>query len=238
MYTFGQLKKAVIHVLGGAPDSRVSCGMIINRAINHIMAAHPWSWAMVIASIDIQPGQTEYRLPSDFSEIISVEQANGFGRLHQVSAHDMLPPHGGSYVWSLSMSLMPGGGVEWEIMLSPAPSRAVPGGVVVYYRRLIPPFPIDDRITTNDEQLPPIPSGMAEVVLLCARACALDIEDSPEVAAGAWQQAGQALAQAVAVDVRRTPGIISRMNNTGLTTSRIPGLGYPSAGHAGEIILE
>lgn len=212
IYTFGQLKEAVKHAIGGIPDGarapqRFTEGQIVNRAISHIYNAHAWSWRKKLASLSLTSGVTYVDLPDDFGELISVtcNTVNLPATIRPASTEDFAmvtgqPWTGTSLVYSLTGTTQatPTSAPVSRLGIGPPPSSNISNALILWYYRMVPSFAAVG--TADDAKVPDMPVRTHHVLLSLCRAYAISTEDQqtePE-----WQEASRLLQEAVTADQR------------------------------------
>lgn len=222
-YTFGQLKNAAEHALGGVPDSRISSGLIVNRAINHLVNAHAWDWRQTIASLDYTATQGYIDLPTDFGELIQL-QASG-GRLSTVRsvspatfmsllnrASSSESELALSYFLAIAPQTTPTAVPRWRLNIHPTPAASVTGALALLYRKMVPVFAITG--TADDAKVPAIPAGQHDTLYALVRAFAVSMEEDPSTQE--WSIANAALQRDINADSRADDASIGYMRNTGV----------------------
>lgn len=222
IYTFLQLKQAAAHALGGNPDSRISKGLIVNRAINHLANAHPWPWRVTLTSLDYTISQNTIDLPADFGEIISLTgQAAKYSAIRQLSASDFLNLRNFGvtdtlylgYLLTIGAQGTPTAAPRWQLQIAPTPSATLASALYLLYRKLLPVFTVDDASTADDAKVPPLPAGQHDTLYALVRAFAVSMEENPQTPE--WQLAGQLLQRDIAMASRAENPVLGPMAGCG-----------------------
>lgn len=223
IYTFAQLKNAAAHVLGGNPDSRISKGLIVNRALNHLVNAHPWPWRQVITTLDYVQDVNTIDLPADFGEIISLTGKEAkYSAIRQLQAHEFLQLRNFGvtdtlylgYLLTIKAQSPATAAPLWQIQIAPTPSAGLAGALYLLYRKLLPMFVVDDAATTDDTKVAPLPAGQHDTLYALVRAFASAMEENAETPE--WQIAGQFLARDIAMASRAQQPILGPMAGCGV----------------------
>lgn len=210
-YTFAQLKAAAAHVLGGNPDSRISKGLIVNRAINHLQNAHQWRWREVTTTINFVASEGDIVLPSDFGEMIELlGNAAKYTALKQVTPHELLilRVHGVmdslflGWLTAIGAQVSPTAPPAYVLRVAPIPATSITDALYIHYRKVITGFTTDDNDTADDAKVPAIPVPQHDTLYQLVRAFASAMEEDPQNAE--WQLAGQFLARDIDADSRTT----------------------------------
>lgn len=209
-YTFLQLKTAAEHALGGRPDSRISLGLIVNRAINHLVNHAQWRWRNVLGTLDFEEDEGDIPLPADFGEIIKLK---GFGAKYTsfrpVSPETLLNLRVHGVPDNLSMGYLVGiGGQDsdfsaapsYVLRVAPVPSDDLEDALYILYRKVIPSFTVDDDSDDDDAKIPALPGNQQDTLYQLCRAFAVSMEESP--GNPEWDLANSFLARDVAADAR------------------------------------
>lgn len=216
MYTFLQLKRAVEFAAGGTLDAgqttaRVTSGMIVNKAIDHVERLHNWSWLRTQTTLPLTSGQAYIVLPSGLNELLGVALTAASAQLSagikRVSPDVFLNIQAWTYpVQFIGYMLM--GSVAASntaealkrLAISPTPSATTADAVRVMYTRSLHRFPTDDSLTTEDTYLPDLPPAFSEVLFNLCRAFAIETED--EQIGTAFSAANNTLALLIEQDKR------------------------------------
>lgn len=208
-YTFGQLKNAAAHALGGNPDSRISKGLIVNRALNHLVNAHPWPWRVVLATLNYTVDVNTIELPADFGEIIRLTgQAAKYSVIRQLDASAFINLRNFGvtdtlylgYLLTVAAQTVPTVAPRWVLQIAPTPSASLTDALAILYRKLLPTFPTDDSLTTADLYVAPIPAGQHDTLYALVRAFAVSMEENAQTPE--WALAGQLIARDIAMASR------------------------------------
>lgn len=220
-YTFGQLKQAVEHALGGVPDSRISSGLIVNRAINHLCTAHSWTWREAAATLDFVEGQGDIPLPDDFGELITepIGNAAKYTTIRRLTAREImiLRVHGATdslflgYVVAAGEQTDATAPPKYVLRVAPVPASNLEDALLIHYRKIIPVYAATG--TEDDDKVPAIPAGHHDTLYQLCRAFAVSMEEDPENAE--WNLAASMLQRDIEHDGKATSPILGPMRHTG-----------------------
>lgn len=221
-YTFSQLKAAAAHALGGNPDSRISKGLIVNRALNHLVNAHPWPWRVVLATLDYTADVNTIDLPADFGEILQVRGKEAkYSAIRQLDVASFLNLRNFGvtdtlylgYILTIKAQSPTTAAPLWQLQVSPTPSATLAQALYLLYRKLLPVFITDDSLTTDDAKVAPLPAGQHDTLYALVRAFAVSMEENPQTPE--WQLAGQLLARDIAMASRAENPVLGPMAGCG-----------------------
>jgi hypothetical protein len=222
-YTFLQLKNAAAHALGGNPDSRISKGLIVNRAINHLVNAHPWPWLVKLANLSFTADQNYITLPADFGEVIQIQgNAARFSTIRPLQPEDFLHQRSfgvadtlylGYYV-QIAEPASATAAPLYQMQIAPTPSATLADALYLMYRKQIDTFITDDSLTTDDTKIPAIPSGMHDTLYQLVRAYAVSMEENPQTTE--WALALQMLQRDIMKAAAVEPAVMGPMRNCGV----------------------
>jgi hypothetical protein len=220
-YNFAQLKNAAAHSIGGNPDTRISKGLIVNRAINHLCNAHSWTWSEHLTTLSFVAGEGDITLPVDFGELIDlVGNAARYTSVRQVTPRDLMLCR----VHGISDSLWLGFNVaaatqtvattapRYILRVAPVPTSNLADALYMTYRRALEPYITDDALTTDDTKVPAIPPGQHDTLYALVRAFAASMEEDPQTTE--WAMATQLLARDIQRDSKARPPVIGPMKGT------------------------
>jgi hypothetical protein len=187
-YTFAQLKSAAEHALGGNPDARISKGLIVNRAINHLVNAHSWPWLEVITTLNYVADENTILLPADFGELIRIQgYAARYSAINEVTPDILLnqKTYGGDaggtlwlvYTLGIAPQTDTTAAPRYQLLLAPTPAASLTDALWCYYRKLIPTFTVDDSSSADNAKVAPIPAGQHDTLYQLVRAFAKAMED-------------------------------------------------------------
>lgn len=215
-YTFLQLKQAVAHALGGDPDARISKGLIVNRAINHLTNAHPWRWRLTTANLSYVASTGDIPLPADFGELVEVRgNAAKYTLVRPITAQQLLDIRTFGVIDSLFLGYMVSGGTQaagatsaptYVLRVAPIPSAALTDALSIVYRRDPATFITDDSLTTDDAKYPDIPPGQHDTLYTLCRAFGRRMEEGEQGGGTTdWQMAQVMLKRDMDADARAAP---------------------------------
>lgn len=221
-YTFLQLKNAAAHAIGGQPDSRISLGIIVNRAVNHLVNYAQWRWRNKLATLDFEEDEGDIPLPADFGEII---QLKGFGAKYTsfrpVSPETLLNLRVHGVPDNLSIGYNIGIGEQssdfdnapgYVLRIAPVPSDDLEDALYILYRNVMPSFTTDDDSDDDDEKIAAVPGTQQDTLYQLCRAFAVSMEESPGNAE--WDLANSFLKRDLAADSRvEEPVVADAMRN-------------------------
>lgn len=186
-YTFLQLKTAVTHALGGAPDVNVSTAEIVNGALSWLTGLHAWRWKSKAAVLTLIAAQNFVALPTDFDELVSVRKTgDATNRIAPASIDAIIEARQTGANASMTglwfcLDWTPQTGVTLEptpiLQLYPTPSTS-PGTLTLEYNRQIPKL-------SGDTDIPDVPSAYHELIKVACRAYALRIDG--QMAGSDWE---------------------------------------------------
>lgn len=221
-YTLSDLTKAVVHVLGGQPDSNLSTTQIVNGALNNLANHAPWTWRQKALSVPSVANQSYINLPTDFQEFLTVKRAGDTtcGMVESVTIDRIIEARqsgattlaaGGAGLF-YCLNFTPQTSVTAEptpiVELYPTPTSLINPFLVGVYLRQIPKL-------SGSTDLPDIPSTFHELLLWWCRAYAVAYETG-QFGADA-QMVSNLLAECERLD-GRSQGHVGRMRG-GLATS-------------------
>ena len=190
--TFADYKSDVLHALGNPPEGEmeISPAMIVNDALEHLAAMHPWNWLSTgETQLDVTGGQDYVELPADFGMLIALEHEDTWARaMIPTSWDDLLRMRGepvDSWSWSYWYVINTGNVEEGDedaglslptLNLYPTPDSDATGAIRLVYRRFL-------RRLLDDADRPQWPSYMDRPLSLLARSFAsIDYDDDPQSA--------------------------------------------------------
>jgi hypothetical protein len=229
-YTFLELKNAAAHVLGGNPDSRISKGLIVNRAITHLCNAHPWTWRLAIADLNYVASQEWIALPADFGELVKlVGYGSKYTTVRGVSPEEImgLRIHGITDMMFLGYCVMPAPQTDqtaapaWRLEVAPTPAASQTGALKIMYRRQLPVFTTNDASSADDAKKPAIPPGQHDTLYALVRAYARSMEEEPLTAE--WQVASQLLQRDIDSANRVTEPVLGYSRGTVVSEYQVEG---------------
>jgi hypothetical protein len=215
-YTFAKLKAAVEHGLGGTPDSRITSGEIVNRAIEFVENFHPWAFLEGTADLAFVAAQNWIDLPADFREIIDVfGNVAKFTHISPATHREILAHRVHGVAGNLYLKYR----VDWKasgdgtapptpvLNIAPAAADSTANALILYYRRRIRTFATSG--TADDAQVLNVPEGLQAAVWAVCRAkgiCEEQDSQSPE-----WTAAIALLSSARDADGRQGPANMGRI---------------------------
>ena len=232
-HTFATLKAAAAHALGGNPDSRISKGLIVNRALNHLVNAHDWPWRVTIATLDYTADQATILLPADFGELVQLQgNAAKYSTIRPLSAPQLLSlrRHGIADTFYLGFLLTvapqtdPTAAPRYQLQVAPTPAASLANALDIVYRKLVPMFTVNDASSADDAKYPAIPAGQHDTLYQLVRAFAVSMEENPNTPE--WSLAQQMLQRDIDAAARAEGPIIGPMRNCGVDEWHNDGSGY------------
>lgn len=218
--TFLKCKQIAEHALGGAPDSRISKGYLVNQAISYLYDAYPWSWKRKIASLASVANTATIALPADMETIEAIEGPAGSSlRVQRIEAAELLAliRNNTSYPDRLFVALIGGDATslyQMQLRVYPVPTASVAGYLTLAYSATFTRFTEDDTSTADDAKLAPLPIAFRDVLVDLLRAKAQSEEIDPTNPH--WQLVTQRLEMLVAKDRR----LVHPVEGTIQTTQR------------------
>ena len=222
-YTFLQLKTAVEHALGRVPDSRTTSGQVVNRAIEHLFNAHPWSWRKRVIELNFTNGQNFISLPADFGEVVEVERGLSVwtGDIRKIVDSDLAVMTRSAWTRTGMMGWLlygvnqatPADPGTFHLRVVPTPLESVTSAIIVTYNTRVP-----DAIS-SDTALPPVPVGSHDTLMAICRAMAVSMEEQSD--SHEWQVAKVMIDRDIAADLRivgNLPGAAKTATATNLFT--------------------
>jgi hypothetical protein len=190
--TFADYKSNVRHALGNPPEDEmnISPGTIVNDAIEHIAAMHPWEWLQTGETVlDITGGQDYVELPADFGTLIALEHSEGWARRMIPTTWtellrmrtDTIEDWSWSYWYVINIGNVEEGEEDAGLSLPtlnlyPTPSADATDAIRLVYRRFL-------RRLVADTDRPQWPAYMDRPLSLLARSMAsVDYDDDPDSA--------------------------------------------------------
>lgn len=187
--TFAEYKADVLHALGNPAeaDMTITPEQIVNDALEHLAALHPWSWQSTgEQSLDIVGEQAYVELPADFGSLVAIEHDGGWARQMIPTTWqemlrfrtDAIQNWSRSYWYLIAIgqvdSTAPEDGLDVpRIELYPTPADDADDAIKIVYRRFL-------RRLDDDDDVPQWPSYMDRPLSLLARGFATtDYDDSP-----------------------------------------------------------
>jgi len=195
--TFTEYQASVVHALGGQPATGVDKGEIVNDALAHLSALHPWRWRRGgPVSMSLVQDQDYAELPADFAEEISLTYPQSFAfqmirttveQIQAMRAWPITASFGYSYYYAVNAGqtdeefkarqggtvdpLDPTLGLSIPVVeLYPTPSADSTDGITLLYLRDTP------RLETAGD-IPAIPVWMDYAFDLLCRSFAITLED-------------------------------------------------------------
>lgn len=209
-YTLSDLTKAVVHSLGGTPDTNLNVNEIVNGALSWLCMMAPWRWRQKALSLNSVNGQNYIALPADFQEIDVIRKAGDTtGCVESVSLDRIIEARQSpgtmltNGLWyCLDWTPQTSTTVEPTPILQiyPTPSATTSGYIVGIYLRQIPKL-------ASVGDLPDIPSSWHELLKVMCRAYAVGTEEQQRGAD--WQQMLDMLPMYERLD-GRSPGYLGR----------------------------
>jgi hypothetical protein len=216
--TFARAKQIAEHQLGGAPDSRISKGYIVNQALLHLYDAYSWSWKRKIAALASVADTATIALPADFETIDSIEgPADSTLRVEFVGIGDLLSliRQNASYTDTLYVTLIAGDAnnlYQHKLRVYPVPTATNAAYLNLAYASTFTRFIEDDSLSTDDAKLAPVPTAFEGVLSDLIRAKAQSEEIDP--ANPYWQLATQRIEMLIKKDRELAPPVQVSMYTT------------------------
>lgn len=161
------------HAIGNdEPASGVTLLDVLNDALVDLFAFHPWSWSTgITVSLNYTIDQSYINLPTDFSQLVSIETANA---LHTITATTL--PHlqalrhddqavGNTYFVALShpgQTTVTGARPQARLEIWPTPTATETGALSLVYRSKAV------ELSANTD-VPNIPRAFEEALTMLAR---------------------------------------------------------------------
>ena len=203
--TWQELLDAADHAVGGSPAAGNSSAQVVNRALEHLVNAHRWTWLTTVGPVTLTQFESYAALPADFAELLQVSNgAADFGYLKSVTPYDLLELRKGSSYNASGGTLgyllatrppAAGGALLPALEVGPVPQSTLAGALSIVYRRRVEPYLPG---TTAAAAVPAVPGGLHGLLLQLARAFAVSAEE--QSGGHDWDLANQLLAAAVAQD--------------------------------------
>lgn len=190
--TFAEYKRDVLHALGNPASDEldISAGEIVNDALEHLAAMHPWQWLSTgQQDLDTVQDQPYIVLPDDFGTLIALEHSDSWARqMIPTTWPELLKMRGDpidSWNWSYWYVINTGnvdpaapeaGLTAPRLELYPTPAGSEAAAIRIVYRRHL-------RRLVADSDVPQWPAYMDRPLSLLARDFAsVDYDDNPESA--------------------------------------------------------
>lgn len=190
--TFASYKRQVLHALGNPDEGEldISPGAIVNDALEHIAAMHPWRWLSTNeVALSLVGGQTYVELPADFGAMIAIAHSEGWSNQLMATTWDQLlymrrstiEGWSGGYWYTIAMGNVEQGEEDAGLSLPtlelyPTPSSDAADAIRLVYRRFL-------RRMQSDDDRPQWPAYMDRPLSLLARGFAsTDYDDDPQSA--------------------------------------------------------
>lgn len=230
VYQFSDLKKAVVHALGGSPDQNLSIDEVVNGALSWMCMMAPWRWRQRVLNLNSTTSVSNIPMPADFLEIDVIRKVGDTtGQVEAVTMDRMIEARQSAgtvlnsglwyclnYVPQVSLTVEPTSILE--IYPTPvATTTSSPYYITGLYLRQVPKL-------TNNSDLPDIPSAWHELLKVMCRAYAVGVEEQQRGAD--WQQMLDMLPMYERLD-GRSQGYIGRYRG-GIMVPRSPSLAAQS----------
>lgn len=208
VYTLGQLRNAVEHAIGGVPDSRISSTLVVNRALNHLCNAHPWTWRLVTTTVDFTVDVGDIPLPADFGELLAlVGYKAKYTTMRAVTDSDLMYMRVfGMPAWltfgyciGIAPQSVPTAAPLYVLKVAPVPNATTLEAMYLQYRKSIPSFGEGDAGTL----VPPIPQSQHDTLYQLCRAFAVSMEET--AMNDEWTLANASLKRDMDADSRARP---------------------------------